>query len=69
MSPAQLQRALEALRPFAEAYALYKRNGYLPGLDLIVRQNGNILGHAGIQAPELKKAYAVFTEFGGKVED
>jgi hypothetical protein len=53
---AEIERLRAALKPFAEYYDLLERNGYLEGFDLISRQNGKVLGHAGIQAADFKAA-------------
>jgi hypothetical protein len=42
---------------FADAYETIIRNKYDDGYELISRQHGRILGHAGIQLRELKAAY------------
>jgi hypothetical protein len=53
--------AIEALKPFAEHYELLERNNYLDGYDLISRQNGNILGHAGLGPEQFKAARAALS--------
>lgn len=52
-----LKRATLALAPFAEFIEWAERNGHpLKDLDLLVRRDGRILGHAGFTMPELAEA-------------
>ena len=53
---AEIERLRAALRPFADYYDALERNSSLVGFDLIARKHGNILGHADIQARDLKVA-------------
>lgn len=52
-----------ALQPFADEYAMLKRNGYL-GSQLLLRKGDAWLGHCGIQEPILKAAFDALAAHG-----
>ncbi|WP_439392602.1 hypothetical protein ACRQ5Q_24590 [Bradyrhizobium sp. PMVTL-01] len=52
----EIERLRDALRPFADYYDLLERNGYLDGYALVSMQGDAVLGHAGVQARDLKAA-------------
>lgn len=54
-----LERAMQALRPFSEFIEWAERNGHpLDDLDLLVRRDGRVLGHAGFTVGDLAEARA-----------
>lgn len=53
---AAIKRLRDALSPFAEYYEALERNGRLDGHMLVSQQGDAILGHADIQARDLKAA-------------
>lgn len=62
---AQLATAREALGPFASAADAAERNGYADKLELILRRDGQWLGHAGFQFADLRKARAALAQISG----
>lgn len=64
----QLEEAMAALKPFADVYAVYERNGGAQDRDLIVRRDGNVLGHAGFTIADLKAAHDAYVQLGGEIE-
>lgn len=52
-------RLRAALKTFVDAADLLERNSYVEGSDLILRQNGVILGHAPVQTRDLIAAKRV----------
>lgn len=52
----EAKRLRATLKPFASAYDCMERNGHVVGYQLIARQKGEILGHAGFGVDELRAA-------------
>lgn len=63
-----LKTALAALAPFANVYDGYARNDHIEDVDLIVRQDGRVLGHAGFTIEDLKRAHTTFLALGGEIQ-
>lgn len=65
-----LERAARAIEPFAEFIEWAERNSHpLSDLDLLVRRDGRVLGHAGFTIADLAAAREAKAEIDAALEE
>lgn len=65
-----IKRAAHALEPFAEFVEWAERNGHsLADIDLLVRKDGIVLGHAGFTIDDLIAARSAKAAFDALLEE